>query len=85
MIESRKRIAAFDFNGAAGGAFMTPGGKDFALRLWFWMSAFLSIVFIVTVPMFIGGYGEVLEQAWISNQATSVSYTHLTLPTTPYV
>ena len=70
MIEPRKRIAAFDFNGAAGGAFMTPGGKDFALRLWFWMSAFLSIVFIVTVPMFIGGYGEVLEQAWISNQAT---------------
>ena len=42
MIEPRKRIAAFDFNAAAGGSFMTPGGKDFALRLWFWMSAFLS-------------------------------------------
>jgi len=69
MIEPRKRIAAFDFNSAAGGAFMTPGGKDFALRLWFWMSAFLTIVFIVTVPMFIGGYGEVLEQSWISNRA----------------
>ena len=55
MIEPRKRIAAFDFNGAAGGALMTPGGKDFALRLWFWMSAFLSIVFIVTIPMFMGG------------------------------
>jgi len=48
---------------------MTLGGKDFALRLWFWMSAFLSIVFIVTIPMFIGGYGEVLEQSWISNRA----------------
>ena len=69
MIEPRKRIAAFDFNGAAGGAFMTPGGKDFALRLWFWMSAFLSIVFIVTIPMFIGGYGDVLEQSWMSNRA----------------
>ena len=69
MIEARERIAAFDFNAAAGGAFMTPGGKDFALRLWFWMSAFLSIVFIITIPMFIGGYGEVLEQSWISNRA----------------
>jgi len=69
MIEARKRIAAFDFNGAAGGALMTPGGKDFALRLWFWMSAFLSIVFIVTIPMFMGGYGEVLEQSWLSNRA----------------
>lgn len=69
MIEARKRIAAFDFNAAAGGALMTPGGRDFALRLWFWMSAFLSIVFIITIPMFIGGYGEVLEQSWISNQA----------------
>ncbi len=69
MIEARKRIAAFDFNAAAGGSFMTPGGKDFAIRLWFWMSAFLSIAFIVTIPMFIGGYGDVLEQSWISNQA----------------
>lgn len=69
MIEARKRIAAFDFNGAAGGAFMTPGGKDFVIRLWFWMSAFLSIAFIVTVPMFIGGYGDVLEQSWLSNRA----------------
>ena len=69
MIEARKRSAAFDFNAAVGGAFMTPGGKDFALRLWFWMSAFLSIVFIITIPMFIGGYGEVLEQSWISNKA----------------
>ena len=69
MIEPRKRITAFDFNAAAGGAFMTPGGKDFALRLWFWMSAFLSIVFIVTIPMFIGGYGDVLEQSWMSNRA----------------
>jgi hypothetical protein len=69
MIEPRKRIAAFDFNGAAGGTFMTPGGKDFALRLWFWMSAFLSIVFIVTIPMFVGSYGDVLEQSWLSNRA----------------
>lgn len=69
MIAPRKCIAAFDFNAAVGGAFMTSGGKDFALRLWFWMSAFLSIVFIVTIPMFIGGYGEILEQSWISNKA----------------
>ncbi|MEP3892026.1 MAG: hypothetical protein ABJN69_16335 [Hellea sp.] len=69
MIEARKPVAAFDFNAAAGGAFMTPGGKDFAVRLWFWMSAFLAIVFLVTVPMFIGGYGAVLEQSWLSNRA----------------
>lgn len=69
MIEARKPVAAFDFNAAAGGAFMTAGGKDFVLRLWFWMSAFLAIVFLVTVPMFIGGYGAVLEQSWLSNRA----------------
>jgi len=69
MIEPRKRISAFDFNGAAGGLFSTAGGKDFALRLWFWMSAFLAIVFLVTVPLFIGGYGDVLEQSWLSNRA----------------
>ena len=69
MIEPRKPIAAFDFNAAAGGAFHTSGGKDFAVRLWFWMSAFMAIVFIVTIPFFIGGYGEVLEQSWLSNRA----------------
>lgn len=69
MIEPRKPIAAFDFNAAAGGVFMTPGGKDFALRLWFWMSAFLAIIYIVTIPLFIGGYGDVLEQSWLSNRA----------------
>ena len=68
MIEPRKPIAAFDFNAAAGGSFMTPGGKDFAIRLWFWMSAAMAIVFIVTIPFFIGGYGDVLEQSWISNR-----------------
>lgn len=69
MIKPIKPVAAFDFNGAAGGAFKTNGGKEFALRLWFWMSAFLAIVFLITVPMFIGGYGDVLEQSWLSNRA----------------
>ena len=69
MIEPRKPIAAFDFNAAAGGAFYTAGGKEFAFRLWFWMAAFLAIVFIVTIPFFIGGYGSVLEQSWLSNRA----------------
>ncbi|WP_026940688.1 hypothetical protein [Hellea balneolensis] len=69
MIEPRKPVAAFDFNVAAGGAFQTLGGKDFVIRLWFWMSAGLSIVFIVTLPLFIGSYGEVLEQSWLSNRA----------------
>lgn len=69
MIEPRKPNAAFDFNAAAGGAFQTLGGKDFVMRLWFWMSAVLAVVFIVTVPVFIGGYGAVLEQSWLSNRA----------------
>jgi len=63
MIEPRKPVAAFDFNGAAGGAFMTTGGKDFALRLGFWMSAFLAIVFIVTIPMFLGVMETYLNKA----------------------
>jgi len=69
MIHPIKPNSAFDFNVAAGGLFMTSGGKDFALRLWFWMSAFLAIVFIVSIPFFIGGYGEVLEQSWLSNRS----------------
>ena len=70
MIESRKPIAAFDFNAAAGGVFMTSGGRDFALRLWFWMSAALSIVFIITLPFMLRHYGEFLEASWLQNQAT---------------
>lgn len=69
MIEPRRPVAAFDFNAAAGGSFQTPGGKDFVLRLWFWMAAFLSLVYILTLPLFIGGYGELLEQSWLSNRA----------------
>ena len=57
MTEPRKPVAAFDFNAAAGGAFHTQGGKAFAIRLWFWMAAFTSIVFIVTLPLFMKHYG----------------------------
>lgn len=69
MIEPRKRIAAFDFNAAAGGVFMTPGGKDFALRLWFWGAAMMSIVYIVTLPFVLKHYGGFLEMNWLNIKA----------------
>ena len=69
MTEPRKPVAAFDFNAAAGGVMQTPGGKAFALRLWFWMSAFTSIVFIVTLPFFLKHYGGMLEVNWLNMKA----------------
>jgi len=69
MAEPRKPIAAFNFKAAVGGIFMTPGGKGFALRLWFWAAAALSIVFIVTLPLFLKHYGGVLEMNWLYMKA----------------
>ena len=45
MIEPRKPVAAFDFNAAAGGSFMTPGGKDFVIRLMVLDVSFFSTSF----------------------------------------
>jgi len=90
MTEPRKPVAAFDFNAAAGGVVQTPGGKDFALRLWFWMAAFTSIVFIVTLPLFMKHYGGMLEMNWLNMKAMlagetpdSASFAELIMPALP--
>jgi len=64
-----KPVTAFDFNAAAGGIFQTLGGKEFALRLWFWMSAAMSVVFLITLPFMLKNYGNLIEQSWLSNKA----------------
>lgn len=68
-MEARKPVAAFDFNAAAGGAFRTSGGKDFFMRLWFWISAGITIVFIVTLPFLLRNYGDFLEFNWRNLQS----------------
>ena len=90
MTEPRKPVAAFDFNAAAGGAFHTQGGKAFAIRLWFWMAAFTSIVFIVTLPLFMKHYGGFLEMNWLNMKAMmsgetpdSAGFTELIIPALP--
>jgi len=90
MTEPRKPVAAFDFNAAAGGAFHTQGGKAFAIRLWFWMAAFTSIVFIVTLPLFMKHYGGFLEMNWLNMKAMmsgetpeSTGFAELIMPALP--
>ncbi len=66
MLQPIKPNSAFDFNAAAGGVFMTSGGKAFVLRLWFWMSAALSVGFIISMPLLLRHYGAILEFNWLN-------------------
>ena len=68
-MDAKKPETAFDFNAAVGGVFQTEGGKEFALRLWFWMAAGLSVVLIVTLPFLLKNYGEFMEYNWLSMQS----------------
>lgn len=69
-IEPREPMVAFDFGQAAGAWFNTPGGKDYALRLWFWHSAVIFIVLIVTVPFLMPAMADISEVSWAINRAT---------------
>ncbi len=69
-IEPRKPITPFDFGQAAGAWFNTPGGKEYALRLWVWHSAATLIVLMICLPLMLPHYGEILEAVWRVNQQT---------------
>lgn len=69
-IIAKKPVEAFDFNQAVGAVFQTPGGKDYALRLWFWLAMTLFIVLIVSLPLILPHMGALMEASWTVNQAT---------------
>ena len=41
--------------------------------------------YIVDIPVPFDQYTETVRPEWIDHNGHTVSYTHLTLPTTPYV
>ncbi len=69
-IEPREPMVAFDFGQAVGAWFNTPGGKDYALRLWFWHSLSIFIMMIIVMPLLLPSMGEYLEAAWAINRET---------------
>ncbi len=69
-IEPREPMVAFDFGQAVGAWFNTPGGRDYALRLWFWHSLSIFIMMIIVMPILLPTMGEYLEAAWIMNRET---------------
>ncbi len=69
-IEPRDPSVAFDFGQAATAWFKTPGGKDYALRLWVWHSAVIFIMFLVTIPFLMPSMAAITEASWIMNSAT---------------
>jgi len=68
-LEPRKPHQPMDFGSAVGGAFQTSGGREYFLRLWFWMAAFMSVVLIIGVPFILPFYGDILEINWQNMQA----------------
>lgn len=61
MIKPRTIKTPFDFGRAITMPFQTSGGTQFAWRLLFWMSAIMSVVYLVTFPMILPHYGELLS------------------------
>jgi len=61
MIQPRKSKTPFDFGQAITMPFQTSGGSQFGLRLLFWVSAIMSLVYLVTFPMILPHYGELLS------------------------
>lgn len=68
-VEIRDPQAKYDFGQATTAWFNTSGGKDYALRLWFWHSAVIFVVFLVTVPFLMPVMAEFSEASWIYNRA----------------
>ncbi len=69
-IIAKKPVEPFDFNQAVGAVFQTPGGKDYALRLWFWLAMSLFVVLIISLPFILPHMGALMEASWSVNQAT---------------
>ncbi len=69
-IEVREPQTPFDFGQATTAWFNTPGSKDYALRLWFWHSAVIFIVLLITVPFILPFMSEITEISWEFNRAT---------------
>lgn len=70
QIEARDPTSAFDFGQAADAWFNTSGGKDYALRLWFWHSAAFFLLLLIVMPMLLPNMGEMLEASWLMNRET---------------
>jgi len=69
-IEAREPSTAFDFGQAAGAWFKTSGGKEYALRLWFWHSAAFFILLLIIMPMLAPHLGDMIEASWAMNRET---------------
>lgn len=66
---TRKPTRPFDFNQAVGQVFLTSDGREFGLRLWFWVTAVITIAYLIVIPIVAPSYGLMLELNWQNMQA----------------
>lgn len=69
-IQPRKPVLPFDFASAIGLPFKTSDGKRFVIPLLIWMTAAMTIVYLIAWPMMFSDYGALLEYNWENMQAT---------------
>ena len=68
--QPRKPSLAFSFESATRQLFRTPGGRPFALRVWFWTAMAMSVALFIALPFIAPGYGEFLTITNEINEAT---------------
>ncbi len=68
-IQPNKPRTAFDFTQAVTQPFQSPEGRGFAWRLLFWISAGLSIVMLIAMPVFLKHYPAIMEYNWQNMQS----------------
>ena len=68
--QPRKPSLAFSFESATRQLFRTPGGRPFAMRLWFWTTMAVAVAFLIALPLVAPGWGEFMAVSAEINEAT---------------
>ncbi len=68
-IEPRKPRIPFDFGQAVMQPFQSVDGRSFVWRLLIWMTAGLTLVYLLVMPFMMTPYAALLEYSWQNTQA----------------
>ena len=59
--QPRKPSTPFSFETAISQMFRSPDGREFGLRLWFWTAAFVTLGYLVGIPLIASDYFELMR------------------------
>ena len=68
--QPRRHTLGFGFDAATRQLWRTPGGRPFALRVWFWTAMATAVALLLALPLIAPGYGEILSLTGEVNSAT---------------